>query len=213
MAKNVGWIGKPTRLDLLFPLINLGICYFGNRKGPNARRPASLFLPHFLSLSEGGTGNNEGADFSNRSVGRIPSTAGGIQVESTRVLRVRCLVVNLPPLRPLHSLEFPARRVDRMERSQLVSQSVLSPDRSLPGFYLSEIGTTEHREWALLFPAWSMVLVLLTYWAYFSLALFATPAFSDISTITGMSTHPSLLPFSFNRPTRLQGPSARSSHI
>jgi len=29
-----------------------------------------------------------------------------------------------------------------------------------------------------------MVLVLLTYFTYFSLALFGTPAFSDISTIT-----------------------------
>jgi phosphatidylinositol glycan class P protein len=44
----------------------------------------------------------------------------------------------------------------------------------------------------LLIPAWSMVLVLLTYFTYFSLALFATPAFSDISTITGMSNSPLL---------------------
>lgn len=42
----------------------------------------------------------------------------------------------------------------------------------------------------MLFPAWSMVLVLLTYFAYFSLALFGTPAFSDISTITGTSNSP-----------------------
>ena len=57
---------------------------------------------------------------------------------------------------------------------------------------LSKIGVPEHREWALLFPAWSVVLVLLTYFTYFSLALFATPAFSDISTITGVSNSPVL---------------------
>lgn len=55
---------------------------------------------------------------------------------------------------------------------------------------LSKIGGTRHREWALLFPAWSIVLVLLTYFTYFSLALFGTPAFSDISTITGMHQSP-----------------------
>jgi len=37
-----------------------------------------------------------------------------------------------------------------------------------------------------------MVLVLLTYFTYFSLALFGTPAFSDISTITGTSNSPVL---------------------
>ena len=79
----------------------------------------------------------------------------------------------------------------------------------------SEIGVTRRRGWALLFPAWSMVLVLLTYFTYFSLALFATPPFSDISTITGMYTQlPSALHHpTFNRPARFQGPSPRSSHI
>ena len=46
-----------------------------------------------------------------------------------------------------------------------------------------------------------MVLVLLTYFTYFSLALFATPAFSDISTITGMSNSP-LLSLSLSPPFR-----------
>jgi len=56
----------------------------------------------------------------------------------------------------------------------------------LPDEWIVWSGVTwyPNREWALLFPAWSMVLVLLTYFTYFSLALFATPAFSDISTIT-----------------------------
>ena len=42
-----------------------------------------------------------------------------------------------------------------------------------------------HREWALLIPAYGMVLVLLTYFTYFALALAGTPAFSDSRTITG----------------------------
>jgi len=56
----------------------------------------------------------------------------------------------------------------------------------LPDGWIVWSGVTwyPNREWALLFPAWSMVLVLLTYLTYFSLALFATPSFSDIATIT-----------------------------
>ena len=54
----------------------------------------------------------------------------GIQVESTRVLRVRCLVVDISLLCPLHSLELPAGRADCTEWSHLVSQSVLSSDPS-----------------------------------------------------------------------------------
>lgn len=41
------------------------------------------------------------------------------------------------------------------------------------------------REWAVLLPAYSIMLVLLTYVTYFALALSGTPSFSDISTITG----------------------------
>ncbi|KAI0690075.1 hypothetical protein C8T65DRAFT_672121 [Cerioporus squamosus] len=39
-------------------------------------------------------------------------------------------------------------------------------------------------EWSLLIPAYGMVLVLLTYFTYFALALAGTPAFSDMRTIT-----------------------------
>ncbi|PSS36960.1 hypothetical protein PHLCEN_2v1176 [Hermanssonia centrifuga] len=48
------------------------------------------------------------------------------------------------------------------------------------------------REWAVLLPAYSVVVVLLTYFTYFSLALAGTPRFSDISTITGSPSLPSL---------------------
>lgn len=99
-------------------LINLGICYFSASRRDRTSG-ALLSLPLSLFLSEGRS--YEGTDFSNRSAGRIPSAARGIQVESTRVLRVRRLVVDLSPLRPLHSLEFFAGRVDRMERGHLVS--------------------------------------------------------------------------------------------
>ena len=51
-----------------------------------------------------------------------------------------------------------------------------------------------------------MVLVLLTYFTYFSLALFGTPAFSDISTITGPSDSPVL---SLSPPVQPPGPDSR----
>lgn len=41
------------------------------------------------------------------------------------------------------------------------------------------------REWAIIVPAWSVVLVLLTYASYFALALSNTPSLSDLSCITG----------------------------
>ncbi|KAK7466478.1 hypothetical protein VKT23_005199 [Stygiomarasmius scandens] len=40
-----------------------------------------------------------------------------------------------------------------------------------------------NREWAILFPAWSIVVVLLTYFVYFALTLHGTPAFNHTSTI------------------------------
>jgi phosphatidylinositol glycan class P protein len=41
------------------------------------------------------------------------------------------------------------------------------------------------REWALLLPAYSVVLIMLTYFVYWALAISATPSFSDMSTIVG----------------------------
>ncbi|KAL1754208.1 PIG-P [Schizophyllum commune] len=41
-----------------------------------------------------------------------------------------------------------------------------------------------NREWALLLPSYTVVLVLLTYFTYLALALFGQPAFSSASTIT-----------------------------
>jgi phosphatidylinositol glycan class P protein len=40
-------------------------------------------------------------------------------------------------------------------------------------------------DWALLLPAYSMIIVWLTYFTYFALAIRGTPSFSDLSTITG----------------------------
>ncbi|OCH88419.1 PIG-P-domain-containing protein [Obba rivulosa] len=56
----------------------------------------------------------------------------------------------------------------------------------LPDKYLLWLGVAwyPNREWAVLLPAYSIVLVLLTYLTYFALALSGTPAFSDTSTIT-----------------------------
>ncbi|KZT01216.1 PIG-P-domain-containing protein [Laetiporus sulphureus 93-53] len=59
----------------------------------------------------------------------------------------------------------------------------------LPDQCILALGLTwyPNREWAVLLPAYSIVLVLLTYFTYFALALAGTPAFSDLSTITADS--------------------------
>ncbi|KII87850.1 hypothetical protein PLICRDRAFT_176613 [Plicaturopsis crispa FD-325 SS-3] len=45
------------------------------------------------------------------------------------------------------------------------------------------------REWALLVPSYAMLLVLLTYFTYFALAIADTPPFSDPSTVTDSKAH------------------------
>ena len=46
-----------------------------------------------------------------------------------------------------------------------------------------------YREWALLIPAYSIVLVMLTYYTYWALALYDTPALDDLKSITRMLTN------------------------
>ncbi|PIL23269.1 hypothetical protein GSI_14579 [Ganoderma sinense ZZ0214-1] len=46
-----------------------------------------------------------------------------------------------------------------------------------------------NREWSLLIPAYGMVLVLLTYFTYFALALAGTPPLADMRTITDSKAH------------------------
>ncbi|KAH8084338.1 PIG-P [Cristinia sonorae] len=55
-----------------------------------------------------------------------------------------------------------------------------------PDKYILWLGVSwyPNRDWALLLPAYSIILVLLTYFTYFALAISGTPAFSDMSTIT-----------------------------
>ncbi|KAI0346409.1 PIG-P-domain-containing protein [Trametopsis cervina] len=61
----------------------------------------------------------------------------------------------------------------------------------LPDTYLIWLGVSwyPNREWAVLLPAYSVVVVLLTYCAYFALALAGTPSFSDVSTLTDSKAH------------------------
>ncbi|KAI0370575.1 PIG-P-domain-containing protein [Pilatotrama ljubarskyi] len=61
----------------------------------------------------------------------------------------------------------------------------------LPDRYILALGVSwyPNREWSLLIPAYGMVLVLLTYVAYFALALAGTPSFSDMRTITDSKAH------------------------
>jgi len=41
-----------------------------------------------------------------------------------------------------------------------------------------------NREWAIFIPAWSIIVILLTYFTYWALAISDTPSFHDLSTIT-----------------------------
>ncbi|THH01495.1 hypothetical protein EW145_g6898 [Phellinidium pouzarii] len=49
------------------------------------------------------------------------------------------------------------------------------------------------REWAILLPAYSVILILLTYFTYWALALYGTPSLGDMCTIIGGVPLPSLL--------------------
>ncbi|TFY79698.1 hypothetical protein EWM64_g4312 [Hericium alpestre] len=63
----------------------------------------------------------------------------------------------------------------------------------LPDSIIIALGITWYpsREWALLVPAWTVVVVLLTYFTYFALAFYNTPPFDDIWTITdAKALHP-----------------------
>lgn len=78
------------------------------------------------------------------------------------------------------------------------------PSRSVnvtPGFFVlpySFMGTCKHREWAILLPAYSVILVLLTYFIYWAIALFNQPSFADMRTITGATLSFSLLSCHFS---------------
>ncbi|KAJ3843134.1 PIG-P [Lentinula raphanica] len=56
----------------------------------------------------------------------------------------------------------------------------------LPDEYIVWAGVEwyPNREWSLLIPAWSIVVVLLTYFTYMALTIYGTPAFDDISAVT-----------------------------
>ncbi|KAJ3923083.1 PIG-P [Lentinula edodes] len=56
----------------------------------------------------------------------------------------------------------------------------------LPDEYIVRAGVEwyPNREWALLLPAWSMVVVLLTYFTYMALTIYGTPAFDEPSAVT-----------------------------
>ncbi|OJA20221.1 hypothetical protein AZE42_02132 [Rhizopogon vesiculosus] len=61
----------------------------------------------------------------------------------------------------------------------------------LPDQYIIWLGVKWYpsREWALLLPAYSIVLVLLTYFVYFSIAIARTPAFSELRTLIDTKAH------------------------
>ncbi|KAF8068928.1 PIG-P-domain-containing protein [Lyophyllum atratum] len=61
----------------------------------------------------------------------------------------------------------------------------------VPDEYIEWVGIDWYpsREWAVLLPAWSIVLVITTYIVYSSMAIAATPSFSDMSSITDNRVH------------------------
>ncbi|EJC97752.1 PIG-P [Fomitiporia mediterranea MF3/22] len=61
----------------------------------------------------------------------------------------------------------------------------------LPDTWILSLGIEwyPNREWAVLLPAYSVILILLTYFTYWALALYNTPSFSDLSTITDTHAH------------------------
>jgi hypothetical protein len=63
----------------------------------------------------------------------------------------------------------------------MVSRSV----RSIGSVAASSMTCGYASEWAVLLPAWSVMLILFTYATYFALALARTPSFDEICTITG----------------------------
>ena len=50
-----------------------------------------------------------------------------------------------------------------------------------------------HREWAILIPSWTIIVIILTYIVYFAIAIRATPSFDDMSAISGTYLYSHLL--------------------
>ncbi|KAJ7451053.1 PIG-P [Mycena latifolia] len=97
----------------------------------------------------------------------------------------------LPPYLPIPSPEYRSRAPEFYGFVVWTSTSFLYCVyilwALLPDAYIQWLGIEWYpsREWAVLFPAYSVVLALLTYFMYFALALFGTPSFSDMSSIIG----------------------------
>lgn len=62
---------------------------------------------------------------------------------------------------------------------------VPKPVRKFHPLRKKKYDSKSNSEWSLLLPAYSVVLVLLTYFVYFALAIAHTPSFSDVSAIVG----------------------------
>lgn len=61
----------------------------------------------------------------------------------------------------------------------------------LPDWVIRAAGITWYpaREWAVLLPAWSVILFLTAYFVYIALAIYATPVLSRMSTVTDPRAH------------------------
>lgn len=113
----------------------------------------------------------------------IPSSTSKTSQSSSRILRFCRLDVHLIPLLHLCPMGLASRRIHHMVGNRMVSQPVTHVPVNL---CLRASSHMFDREWALLLPAYSVVLMFLAYFTYFALAIFGTPAFSDMSTMIGM---------------------------
>ncbi|KDQ11134.1 hypothetical protein BOTBODRAFT_35667 [Botryobasidium botryosum FD-172 SS1] len=61
----------------------------------------------------------------------------------------------------------------------------------LPDEWIVAAGVTWYpsREWAILVPSYTAIVILLTYFSYFSLAISSTPSFSDLRAFTDTYAH------------------------
>ncbi|KAJ7599052.1 PIG-P [Mycena floridula] len=104
-------------------------------------------------------------------------------------------VTPLAPFPPIPSLEYRSRAPEFYGFVAWISTSLIFVLyvlwALLPDGWIVWLGVEwyPNREWAILLPAWSIVLVLLTYFVYFALAFYGTPAFSALSAITDSRVH------------------------
>jgi hypothetical protein len=120
-----------------------------------------------------------GGHVAGRAAGAVP--AARRQVARAGDLRLRRVDGHAPGLRALPCVGAPPAARARRTRVDVVPR----PVRIFAMLQAWDYDVDDAREWAVLVPAWSVMLILLTYAAYLALALARTPAFDEVCTVTG----------------------------